>query len=199
MKKIKSALEIAMQKADAISAEVTPEEKERSELEEKARHILSRFFRGTMDADELWQTLKKEENPLLINQVQEGFVDTLSLKSTLEDLKIRQGGILATESLKSQEMNFMVDRILNQMADLQKEYQEQMGDLNRQIQEELQKNPRMNMRPVRTPDGRTVMQATSEMDEERRRGFSSSYTEAENRYSQRFLDLKKCLQAELNQ
>lgn len=199
MKKIESALEIALKKADAISKEVTPRQREEMELEEKARDILSRFFRGSLDADGLWQELKKEEQPLLLHQVQEGFVDTLSLRSTPEDLKKRQSGILATQSIKSKQMNFMVDRILNQMFDLQKEYQKQLGDLSQQIQEEMQKNPRMKMRPVKTPDGRTVMQASSEMDAERRKGFSSSYMEAENRYNKRFQDLKDRLKEELNQ
>lgn len=197
MKKIKSALEIAMSKADAISQEVTPEDEKGMELKEKAKEILSHYFRDSIDADGLWQELKKEEDALLLKEVQEALIETLSLKGTPEDLKKRQKGILAVENLKEGQMGFMVDRILNQMVTLQKEYQDQVGDLNKMLQEELKNKSKMKMRPVRTPDGRTVMQASPSIDEERRRQISSSYEEAENRFSRRFQELKSRLKEEL--
>lgn len=197
MKKIKSALEIAMLKADKISEEVTPEERQMAEYEEKAQEILSLFFRGSMDADGLWQELKREDHPLLLEKTQEVLIETISLKGTPEDLKKRKAGILAVESLKEGQMSYMVDKVLNQMLDLQKEYQDQLGDLNREMQEELKKNPKMQMRPVTTPDGRRVMQASPSMDEERRKSLSSSYTAAENRYSMHFSELKNRLKEEL--
>lgn len=197
MKKIKSALEIALSKADQISQEVTPEEVQGMELEEKAKEILSLYFRDSIDADGLWQELKKEENPLLLREVQKALIETLSLKGAPEDLKKRQNGILAVENLKEGQMSFMVDRILNQMVALQKEHQDQLGDLNKMLQEELKKNSKMRMRPVRTPDGRTVMQASPSIDEERRKQISSSYEAAENRFAMRFLELKNRLKEEL--
>lgn len=186
-----------MGKADAIKEEVTPEERESMELEERSRDILSCYYRDTLDADGLWQELKKENSPLLIKMVQTAFLDTLSLTSSSFDVTKRQKGILATESLKEGQMNFLVDRVLNQLISLKEEYQKTLDSLKERMQEEFKKNSRMQMRPVKTRDGRTVLQASPHIDEEKRRQFSLTYQEVEKSYQEKFLELKKRLQEEL--
>jgi O-phosphoseryl-tRNA(Cys) synthetase len=69
MEEIKSALEIAMEKAAEIGG-LTAEEKERMKDQEKLNSVLAEFNKGEIDATELWKVLKGEGKPYLLGEAQ---------------------------------------------------------------------------------------------------------------------------------
>ncbi|MDH4221073.1 MAG: hypothetical protein OEW23_20135, partial [Candidatus Aminicenantes bacterium] len=122
MEKVKSAFEKAMEKAAEIG-EFTPEEKEKLREQEKLKTLLAEFYKGQLDRDGLWQSLKGS-NPSFLKKVQQNLVDSLGLGSADEELRLRKDGILAIETLKEKQNTSMIEHILDSIVILQKEYQE---------------------------------------------------------------------------
>src|SRR4030066_2458720 len=163
MGKVKSAFEKAMEKAAEIG-ELTPEEKERIRNQEKIKSILTEFYKGQIDRDGLWQKLKGS-NPSLLKEAQQYLIDSLGLGSTPEEFQRRKEGILAIETLRVKQNVPAIEQTLNSVKVLQKEYQDGKDKAEEELREAIEQNPQLRLRPVRTPDGRTVLQAAYSVDE----------------------------------
>ena len=160
---VKSAYEKAMEKAAGIG-ELTPEEKEAINDQEKIKAILTAYYKGQIDRDGLWQKLKGSK-PSLLKETQKYLVDSLGLGSTTEEFRQRKEGIVAIETLKVKQNVSAIEQTLNSMKALQEEYQEGKERAEEELREAVESNPQLRLRPVRTPDGRTVLQAAYSVDE----------------------------------
>lgn len=185
MGKVKSALEIAMEKAGKIG-ELLPEEKEKIKDEEKVRSILGEFYQGKLDSNGLWQRLKGS-NPSLLRMAQISLIETLSPGSSQEELQKRKQGILAVETLKEKPNTAVIESGLHSIETLQREYEEMKEQVVEDLKQQIEMHPQLRMRPVKTPDGKTVMQMPVSVDEAVKNRLADYLSEHEKQYSQKFI------------
>jgi hypothetical protein len=196
MGKVKSAYEKAMEKAAGIG-ELTPEEKEAINDQEKIKTILTAYYKGQIDRDGLWQKLKGNK-PSLLKETQEYLVKSLGLGGTTEEFRQRKEGIVAIETLKVKQNVPAIEQTLNSIMALQEEYQEGKERAEEELREAVESNPQMRLRPVRTPDGRTVLQAAYSVDEAVQAKLSEFMSQHEEQYSQKFTRLIEKLKKEVS-
>jgi len=196
MGKVKSAFEKAMEKAAEIG-ELTPEEKERIRNQEKIKSILTEFYKGQIDRDGLWQKLKGSK-PSLLKEAQQYLVDSLGLGTTPEEFQQRKEGILAIETLKVKQNVLAIEQTLNSVKVLQKGYQDGKDKAEEELREAIEQNPQLRLRPVRTPDGRTVLQAAYSIDEAVQARLSEFMSQHEEKYNQKFIRLLEKLNKEVS-
>jgi hypothetical protein len=196
MGKVKSAFEKAMEKAAGIG-ELTPEEKERIKDQEKVRSILAEFYKGKIDRDGLWQKLKGSK-PFILKEAQQHLVDSIGLGSIPGEFQLRKDGILAIENLKDKKNVSAIEQTLNSLKNLQKEYQEGKEKAAQELREAVERNPQLRLKPIRTPDGRTVYQAALSVDEAVQARLAEFLSEHEMRYSQQFSRLIEKLKKEVS-
>jgi len=187
MGKVKSALEIALGKADKLGA-LSIEEKEKIRDEEKIRAILGDFYQGKLDANSLWQRLKGNK-PSLLPTVQIYLIDALGLGNSQEELQMRKQGILGVETLKEKPKTAEIESGLRSIETLQKEYQETKEKVLADLRRQIEQNPQLRMRPVTTPNGRTVMQMAVSVDEAVKARLAELLSEHEKQYNQAFSEV----------
>jgi hypothetical protein len=184
MGKIKSAFEKAMEKAAEIGR-LTQKEKEKIKNQEKIKVLLADFYKGRIDRNKLWQILKGS-NLFLLKEAQTYLIDSIGLASTEEEFKIRKDGILAIETLKERQKVSVIEGILNSIEMLQNEYKKIKEDAFNELREAMERNPQLRLKPTRTPDGRTVLQAALSVDESVQTRMSEFLSEHEKTYNLKF-------------
>ena len=187
MGKVKTALEIALEKAGKIGG-LSQEEKEKKEDEEKVMAVMQQYFQGKIDSNGLWQRLKGSK-PFQLKIAQILLIDSLGLGNSQEEFQTRKQGILAVETLKETQNTAVIELGLNALEDLQKEYREKKEKVVKDFKRQLEKHPQLRMQPVRTPDGKTVMQMSVSVDEAVKARLSDYLTEHEKQYGQEFLSV----------
>jgi hypothetical protein len=163
MAKVKSALEIALEKAGNI-ATLTKEEKERVREEERLMSMLREFYQGKFDSDGLWQRLKGS-TPTILREAQLNLINTFGIGISPEDLQERKQAILAVETLKERQNTAVIEADLNSIEALLREYQDMKEKAVEDLKRQMEMQPQLRMRPVKTPDGKTVMQMMVSVDE----------------------------------
>lgn len=182
LKKIKSALEIAMEKANEIDDGFTPEEEEMLKREE-VKPLLTRFYKDKLDAEGLWQELKQTDDSELYKQAQILLLDSIGLKTTEDQLNKRKEGLLAVESLKGGGNTSVFEQAIDQIINLQERYRSER-DRYQDMYEEAMENAEMSMKPVQTQDGKTVMQLQQSLDEETEERLKNAITQLETQSKQ---------------
>jgi hypothetical protein len=187
MGKVKSALEIAMEKADKIGS-LSDEEKERINDEEKVTTILREFYHGKLDANGLWKQLKGSK-PVLLKTAQMNLIDSLGLSMSPMETRDRKKALLAIETLKEKPHTAVLESALNEIEELQKDYEGLKEQVAEDIKRQIEMNPQLLMQPVRTPDGRTVMKMSVSVDEAVKAKLAEFLEEHEKQYNQHFSEL----------
>jgi hypothetical protein len=163
MGKVKTALEIALEKAGRLG-ELSEGEKEKIREEQRIASLLSDFYQARIDANALWMKFKGTPATGLVS-AQVCLIDTIGLQMIEEELQRRKDAILAIETLKQSPNTAAIESSLNAIGELQKEYdvmrKQAVDDLRRQMEE----HPQLRMVPVKRPDGKTVMQMGVSVDE----------------------------------
>lgn len=195
MSRIKSAVEIALEKTDDVK-ELTPEEKERIKNQKKIKSLLSEFYKGEIDSDGLWQRLKNSKQSVL-RETQLTLIDSLRPKMSNIELQKRKEGILAVESLKRKQNISTIEEVLNSIAVLQKDYEAEKERIADRLKTEIENNPQLRMQPVQTPDGKTVMQMTMSVDEAVEKELSDSFSDYEEQYNREFAERIEELKKEI--
>jgi len=184
MAKVKSALEIALEKAGKIGG-LSEEEKEKIREEEKVISILKEFYQGRLDSNGLWERLKGSK-PSLLRKVQMNLIDSLGLGNAHEELIMKKTGILAVETLKKDPNTAVIESGLNTIEELQRDYEETKERTIEDLKKQIEMNPQLRMQPVRMPDGKTAMQMKVSVDEAVKARLSDYLSEHEEQYSGEF-------------
>ncbi|MFW5786698.1 MAG: hypothetical protein ACOCV3_00365 [Halanaerobiales bacterium] len=187
MKRIKTAYEIAMEKADELAE--SDEQSDKLAKKEEIKPIMSRFFRGKIDTEDLWQEIKDKEDEEYYVQAQELIIDSFGLRNSDEEFDRRKEGLLALESLKGRQNSSMLEQILGRLNKLRREHQQQRKSMEERFKKEMEERSQMQMKPVQTEDGRTVMKLESGVDEETRQKVQKQLSQLEERSEQMFTDL----------
>ncbi len=182
MDKVKSAFEKAMERAAGMG-EPTSEEKEAIRAQEKVKSLLAAFFRRQIGREELWQQLRGAD-PATLRDAQTAIADSMRLTESIEDIKLRRDGILAIETLKERQNTSAVEGALKAVEKTVREYHDQKQQALDELRKAIESDPRLRMRPVRTPDGKRVYQASVSVDEAVQQRFAEFVTEHEKRYEE---------------
>ena len=195
MDKVKSAFEKAMEKAAKV-ADFTPEEREEMKEREKIRSLLSSFYKGDLTKDGLWLALKGS-TPDLLREAQLSLADSMRLGSTPQAMKQRKEGILAIEALKDKKTLSVIEQALSSIELVQKQYQEGKERAVEELRTAIEENPQLRLRPVRTPNGKTVLQAALSVDEAVQVRLSEFLAEHEDRFEKAYVKAVGKLKKEL--
>lgn len=162
MKRLKTAYEIALERANSLDKELSAEEKALFQRE-KLKPLLADFYREKIGPDQLWEELKKEEDPELYLQAQLLLLESIGLQTAATELQRRKEAILAVEALRGGERSPLIERLLEGLVEIQENYQQRLTEY-RNFYEKALKNARMSLQPVQTSDGRVVMQMQKNLD-----------------------------------
>ncbi len=186
MGKVKTALEIALDRANNIGS-LSSEEKKKIQDEEKISNILSEYFKGKIDANGLWQNFKEVE-PSLLSVAQQKLIETISLNSLLEEIRSKKQAILAIESLKKQPDTVVIESSLQALEMLKKEYEEMKEKIEDDLKRHIEANPHLRMKQMRTSDGRIIQIALSVEDAVKAR-LEEFLPQHEEQYSNEFANI----------
>jgi hypothetical protein len=181
---VKTAFEKAMERAAQIG-ELTEAEKEDMRGREKLKTLLAEFYKGHLKRDDLWQQLKGV-SPALLKEAQHAIIDSIRLGTPPEELAQKKDGLLALEALKEKQKTSAVDHMVKTIEKLQKEYDDQREAAIQELRSAIERNPQLRVRPVRTPDGRRVLQAAVSVDEAVQARTAEFLGEHEKRYEEMF-------------
>lgn len=162
MKRLKTAYEIALERANSLDKELSAEEKALFQRE-KLKPLLADFYREKIGPDQLWEELKKEEDPELYLQAQLLLLESIGLQTAATELQRRKEAVLAVEALRGGERSPLIERLLEGLVEIQENYQQRLTEY-RNFYEKALKNARMSLQPVHTSDGRVVMQMQKNLD-----------------------------------
>jgi hypothetical protein len=184
MANVKSALEIALEKAEKIGG-LSEEEKKKLEDDQLVLSILKEFYQGKVDPAGLWQKLKGNKPSLLI-AVQMRLIESLGLLNTEEEYQIKKQGILSVESLKEKGNISEVEAALLDIESIQKGFVEMKEKTIADLRKHIEKNPQMRMQKVPAPDGRSVMQVALPVEEAVKQMLAQYLPEQEKQYIYEF-------------
>jgi len=177
--------------------ELTAEEREKMVDAEKVNSLLSEFYLGQIDSDNLWKKLKEESKPSLLREAQMRLIDSLSFGSTPIELQRKRDGILAIETLKEQQNTSIVELNLNLMEELQKRYKAEIEQAYSSIKAEVERNPQLRVKQVQQGQNTMVVQLGVDEAIKQLPQWRDFISEQEKRYSQEFAKLIEKLKREL--
>ena len=111
--KIKSAIEIAMEKTEMLE-KLSEKEKENIKYKKKLDPIMLSFYRKKLNPDDLWEKFKGEDEAFIV-LAQRNIIESLKLGLETEEMQRRVKAIIALESLKKEQKTASVQGKLNEM------------------------------------------------------------------------------------
>ena len=177
--------------------ELTAEEKEKMVDNEKVDSLLSEFYLGQIDSDNLWKKLKEENKPSLLREAQMRLIDSLSFGSTPIELQRKRDGILAIETLKEEQNTSTVELNLNLMEELQKRYKAEIEQAYSSIKAEVERNPQLRVKQVQQGQNTMIVQLGVDEAIKQLPQWRDFLSEQEKRYTQEFAKLAEKLKREL--
>jgi hypothetical protein len=193
MGKVRSALEIALDRAEKYGR-LSTEEKEKLKEEDAVKAMLGEFFQGKIDPNGLWKKLKDVKRPLL-RTAQMQLIESLGLGNAEIELQRKKEGILAIETLKEKPKTALMEATLNAISGLMKEYDQMKRNLLDDLRKQIEANPQWRMQPVKAQDGKTVMQVTASVDEAAQARFAEVFSEHDEQFRNEFFSLIEDLKA----
>lgn len=182
MKRLKTAYEIALERANSLDSEQSAEEKALFQRE-KLRPLLADFYRAKIGPEQLWEELQKKDEPELYEQAQLLLLESIGLQTSADELQRRKEAILAVESLRGGANSSLIERIIEEIVEVQENYRQRLDEY-RNFYEKALKNARMSLKPVRTSDGRVVMQVQRNLDGPTEEKLEKALQELEQQSSQ---------------
>ncbi|OGN98202.1 MAG: hypothetical protein A2Z77_03260 [Chloroflexi bacterium RBG_13_51_36] len=179
--------------------ELTQEEKEKTADSEKIDSLLSEFYQGQIDPENLWKRLKEAGKPSLLKEAQVRLLDSLSFGSTPAELQRKRDGILAIETLKQEQNTPTIELNLKRIGDLQKRYRAEIEQSYNGIKAEVERNPRLRMRQVQQGQGTMMVQLSVDEAIKQLPQWRDFLSNQQERYSQEFATVIESLKRDLKQ
>jgi len=177
--------------------ELTREEKEKMIDSEEVNSLLSEFYQGQIDPENLWKRLKEEGKPSLLREAQMRLIDSLNFGSTPAELQRKRGGILAIETLKEEQNTSIVGLNLNLMEELQKRYRAEIEQAYNGIRTEVEGNPQLRVKQVQQGQNTVIVQLSVDEAIKQLPQWQDFLSDHERRYSQEFAKVMEKLKREL--
>ncbi|MDD3640527.1 MAG: hypothetical protein PHQ99_00200 [Atribacterota bacterium] len=185
MAKIKSALEIAMEKSKKIE-KLSSQEMNEIRQQEKIDRILAKYYKDEIEADDLWRHLKDISNKMLIN-AQNNFLQSLTFQSNEFEIEKRKNGILAIENLKNDNLTSDIEFSFEQLAKIRTEFKKNKEQLMQILREELERDPQRRFQTFQQ-DGQIVvkqlsMEEAMEQDEQLKKNLKQLEIQFSKKYN----------------
>jgi len=158
--KIKTAMEIAMEKA-AMLEDLSEEEKERIENEKKLSPIMAGFYKNEIGPEKIWEKLKNEKLSLL-KQAQLNLIESLKFTLEQEELKKRNKGIIAVESLKKDQKTPAIQQGLSMLENLKRQAEAEKNQVFNDFKKAMEKNPQARTRIIDQGGAKIVLKLSAE-------------------------------------
>jgi len=192
--KIRTAIEIAMEKTEKLS--LTKKEKEQFELKKKIDPVISRFFKGELDPEKLWKELKEEKKAILI-QFQARLIETITITLSREEIIRRKMEVLALEHLKKNPDTAYVEKLLNSLEDMSKNYLKEKQDFYNQLKTHIENNPNLLVRQINSGGKKMAVRISVEEAINQSKDWNQFLSEHEKRYTDQFSDCLNKIKEEL--
>ena len=144
--KIKTALEIAMEKAEMLD-DLTDAEKEAIANKKKLGPVIAGFFKGTSGPEQLWQELKGGSLSLL-KQAQTNLIESLKFNLDTKELQRRNKGIIAVESLKKEQKTSALQQSLKMLETTQQKAETEKNQVFNEFKKAVENNPQARTKVV---------------------------------------------------
>lgn len=188
MSYIKSALEIALEKT--AGKKLSSQEITEIKQQKKIDSLLAKYYKDQIDPEQLWHQFKELPVQYLI-QAQKSFFRSLTFHSSPYDLKKREAGIMALESLKKPNQSSDMEHFLKQLVKSQDDFKKEREKLTESVEKELENNPERRLQTFQQGNQIIVkelsVQEVIELDE----GLKERLKQIEEKYIQRFNLLKE--------
>ena len=196
MIKIKSALEIAMEKVNEIN-KLTIEEKDKIKDLEKIKSSLAKYYKGRLTSEGLYSKLKGV-NPYSLKEAQLILINSVSLKLSEDEFELRKKGILAIESLKEEKNISIFESNLNEINQLQKKYLKIKDTIANKLKIEIEKNPKSRVKTVKQGDNIIVIQLSVEEALNENSQWKNFLIKHDEEFGQKFVDIIKRLKEDIH-
>lgn len=195
--KLKSAFEIAMEKANKIN-KLSLEEMEKIKDEEKIKSLLAEFYKGRLTTNDLWQKLK-DCKPAVLKDAQLILINSLSFKNSPYEFKLRKDGILAIETLKDKEYQNIsaIESILNELISLGKEHNNIKKTIANKLKKEIEKDPQSRIKTIKQGDKIIIMHLSVEEALNENPQWKNFLTKHEEEYNQKFRNIIERMKEEI--
>jgi len=177
--------------------ESTPEEKRKLEGVSRVESVLSEFYQGRIDAEDLWRRLKGEGQPTLLRHAQVRLIDSLSFGSTPLELQRKGQAVLAIEALKPEPSTSSLETNLELIEQLQRRYRTEMERAYDGVKAEVERNPRLREKQVQQGQNTMVVQLTVNEAIKQLPQWQDFLSSQDRRYSQEFASAVEKLKREL--
>lgn len=197
MAKLKSAFEIAMEKANKIN-KLSLEEMEKIKDEEKVKSLLAKFYKGQLTPNDLWQKLRGCK-PAVLKDAQLILINSLSFKNSPYEFKLRKDGILAIETLKDKEYQNIstIESILNELISLRKEHNNIKKTIANKLKKEIEKDPQSRIKTIKQGDKIIIMHLSVEEALNENPQWKNFLTKHEEEYNQKFRNIIERMKEEI--
>jgi len=176
---LKSAYEIAMERADELYEE--DDGTNSLEIRKNLKKVMGPFFKGEMDAEDLWQELK-EEQEVVLSEAQLMLVESIGLRNSSDQIKRRQEAVIALESLRESENSSYFEKSFTQAQSLQQQYETQKQQLDEQVKKHLE-NAQGQQNPLAAQAGGN---GENGMNNQMKQQIAKKISEFQKSYNQRF-------------
>ena len=187
--KIRTAVEIAMEKAEKLSV-LSKKEKEKIVIKEKVEPILAGFFKNEIDPDKLWNKLREEKKPVL-KHAQSILINSVTMGITEGELKRRINAVLALENLKKNPDTVYVEKHLNSLKELNQNYRKEKENFYGNLKLQIENNPELMVRQVNSGGKKMLIRLSAEEAINQSKDWNDFISGHERRYNLEFL---KCLE-----
>ncbi len=189
MAKIKSALEIAMEKSKKIE-KLSSQEMNEIRQQEKIDRILAKYYKDEIEADDLWRHLKDISNKMLIN-AQNNFLQSLTFQSNEFEIEKRKNGILAIENLKNDNLTSDIEFSFEQLAKIRTEFKKNKEQLMQILREELERDPQRRFQTFQQDGQIVVKQLSMEEAMEQDEQLKKNLKQLEMQFSKKYNTVKE--------
>ena len=185
---IKSAREIAMEKSKKID-KLSPLEMEEIRQQEKIDGILAQYYKGKIEADDLWHHLKGISYKYLL-KAQKKFLQSLTFQSNIYDIEKRKNAILAIENLKESSHYTDIEYYFQQFKKIEDDLSKNKEQLKENLKKELEKDPQKRLQTFQQGNQIMVKQLSLEEALEQNKQSKKHLEQLEKQYKKQFNTLK---------
>jgi len=193
--KIKTAIEIAMEKAERLS-DLSNKEKEKINIKKKVEPMLAKFFKNEIDPDGLWKKFKEEKKEIL-EQAQVSIINSLTMGLSSDEIKRRKNAILALENLKKNPDAVYVEKYLNSLEDINSRAGKEREDFYAGLMQRVENNPDLRVRQINSGGKKMLVRLTAEEAVNQSKEWRDFISQHEKMYMKEFRKVLDMIKEEL--
>jgi hypothetical protein len=187
--KIKSAIEIAMEKAEMLE-DLSEEEKKNINNRKKLDPIMLNFYRKKLQPDKLWEKFKGEDESLMV-LAQFNIIDSLKFGLGIEELLRRIKAIIALESLKKEQNTAAIQDGLNELENIKKRAEDEKNQVYDEFKQQVENNPQARTKVLEQDGAKIMLKLSVEDAIAQSKQWKQFLIDFENKYVNAFTEIIK--------